>query len=77
MILKVKEVRPDGLIFEDPNSVYISNKVRVPGTTGLKGYGMVKKITWEGDSKIITINWADSLYEPNIKIGDQIKFTRE
>lgn len=77
MILKVKEVRPDGFVLEGQNNVYISNKVRVSGTTGLKGYGMVRAITWQDDSKIVNICWAHSLYEPNIKIGDEIKFTRE
>lgn len=77
MVLKVKEIKPDGLVFEGENNISLSNKARTPGTIGLCGYGVVDSLNWHNNAKTVHILWAYPVDQQSIKVGDEIKFTRQ
>jgi hypothetical protein len=65
-----------GLMFKHSKPIELSNRVRVVGTRGLLGYGMIIAIVLQGKEQCINISWASPTpYE--LKPGDKVKFTRQ
>ena len=77
MIRSFSRIDCFGLIFSSGRKPFtLTLKVRVIGTYGTHGLGMIDRINYVHGTQYINIQWAS----PNgydLKEGDKVKFTKE
>lgn len=77
MVLEYLREDPWGLVFSRGNKLlHLAMKVKVIGTIGKEGLGMIRSINFHDGAQFIDIVWVEHLGY-TLKPGQKVKFTKE